>query len=131
MKFILSIFFILLILPIFAFYHEYFVEIEDRGSVFVMNVRTFKENDTKHLLRIDDFKIEKATFLKDGIIDLKVIVDPHDYSFKEKGPHTGSFSFRKTINLSNGRYHFTINDQDYGFITIYQRDIYFDPINCL
>ncbi len=128
-KFIFTIC-LLTVFSIFGFTHEYFIEVEDKGPIFIIKMKTYKDYDSMRSLKIANMIIEKPALFEDGIIDLQV-VESQDRSLMEIGPQMGSFAFRKGINLPNGYYSLIINDQDYGYLTIWDNGIYFDPINCL
>jgi len=124
----------LAILPLVSFAQDLFVEIEDMGKSFKINIRTFKAQLSFGKFKLSKIDIEKPTFAHDGIIDLYVVVDTNrefQDTIEPNIPYKGSFTLRKSSKIPTGRYTLYINDENYGFISILEDHIYFDPINCL
>lgn len=130
-KFVFIILFSVFILPIFGFYREYFVEIENKEEIFLIKMKTFKEYSSIRPLKLMSMNVEKPTIFQDGAIFLQVVKIPMTQSFLEKGPYKGVFIFRKGQSFPDGYYNLIINNEDYGFLIILGNKIYFDPINCL
>ncbi|MFA6119123.1 MAG: hypothetical protein WCT85_03920 [Parachlamydiales bacterium] len=129
-----NIFIVLLsiILPIFAFSHEYFVEIEEKTDSFQLNLRTILKKNCMCPLRFYDVRIEKPTNVNYGMISLIVATDPKDICLMAFGYHRGSFIFYKDFQtLPNGIYYLIINDLNYGYLIISNFKVFLDPINCI
>ncbi|NGX32946.1 MAG: hypothetical protein K1060chlam4_01003 [Candidatus Anoxychlamydiales bacterium] len=130
-KFKIFTFLVLAVFPLVSFAQDLFVEVEDRGRSFKINMRTFQDQISSGVFKLEKVDIEKPTFSHDGIIDLYVVVDTNRRSQESVGPYKGSFTLRRSVNIPEGRYSLYINDEDYGFLYILEDHIYFDPINCL
>ncbi|NGX52732.1 MAG: hypothetical protein KR126chlam5_01035 [Candidatus Anoxychlamydiales bacterium] len=124
-------FLVLAVFPLISSAQELFVEVEDKGRSFKINMRTFQDQSSFGVFKLSKVDIEKSTFSHDGIIDLYVEVDTNRRSQESVGPYKGSFTLRRSSNIPDGRYSLYINDEDYGFLYILEDRIYFDPINCL
>jgi len=130
-KFIFTSLLLAFVFPIFSCYHEYFVEVIDKGATFEIKMRTFENQNSICPLKLIKVNIEKPTAVQDGVIDLKVMKDPQGKCLMAIGPHRGSFTFRRGFSLPDGCYSLIINDNDYGFLEISEYGVYFNPINCL
>ena len=117
-KFKIFTFLVLIIFPLISFAQELFVEVEDRGRYFQINMRTFQDQKSMYQLKVSKVDIEKPTFSHDGIIDLYVVVDTNRNWVEKVGPYKGSFTLRRSSNIPVGRYSLYINDEDYGFLYI-------------
>ena len=130
MKKIILFFFLTFLMPVFSHYHDFFVEAENAGIFFQIKIRSFENYEKESSIEIISVEVQKPSRFDEGKILFEVIVNPIDNKqFTE--PVNGIINFKRGYNLPLGTYSLIINEVDYGFLYIFEDEVFFDPVNCL
>ena len=127
MKKIIFSFCLLLALPIFSNFHQFFAEVENSGIYFKIIIRPFENFYDSEETNIISVEVQKPTQFDEG----KILFEVVDYPIEDLLPNSNIINFKRGYNLPIGTYSLIINEVDYGFLYIFEDEVFFDPINCL
>ncbi|NGX28070.1 MAG: hypothetical protein K940chlam1_00245 [Candidatus Anoxychlamydiales bacterium] len=127
MKKIIFFFCLLFVLPVFSNFHQFFAEVENSGIYFQIKIRPFENFYDSEETNIISVEVQKPTQFDEG----KILFEVVDYPIEDLSSNSNIINFKRGYNLPIGTYSLIVNEVDYGFLYIFEDEVYFDPINCL